>query len=73
MLYTKVNDSIKTLKVSIGVTPSPPNQVSIIIPWWLNFFKCLFSPLCSPQVEVRIGNLNTPVNWPTKSVKKEVE
>lgn len=60
VLYMKVNDSIRTLKVSIGVTPSSPNQVSTIIPWWLNFFKRLFSPLCSPQVEVRIGNLNTP-------------
>lgn len=50
LLYMKVNDSTRTLKVSIRVTPSSPNQVSTIIPQWLNFFKRIFTPLCSPQV-----------------------
>ena len=32
VLYMKVSDSIRTMKVSTGVTPSSPNQVSTIIP-----------------------------------------
>lgn len=50
LLYTKANDPLRTLKVSITFTPSSPNQGQRIIPPWLNCFKFMFSPLCSPQV-----------------------